>query len=261
MFDVLITGGTIVDGTGAASFSTDLAIKGDTIVAIGNSADWEADHAIDATGLVVSPGFIDLHSHADFSFFVDPDADSKITQGVTFEYVGNCGISFCAPLIGDSSYDLETRKAWYETDWSPDWTDFGSYLDALEKNGSTLNIDLVLASLVPVTFELFAYGSFGNIQLLDAALPVIAQPTNAALSIASFPDLGQIAFWAAMTTGSNLRCNQFDTIDSSAVESLFSRRSSSSITSTTSSEELEKELRKRVRWSQGPGQGKANGRN
>jgi N-acyl-D-amino-acid deacylase len=140
MFDVLITGGTIVDGTGAASYPGDLAIKGDTIVAIGNSLEREAQRTIDATGKVVSPGFIDLHSHADFSFFVDPDADSKITQGVTFEYVGNCGISFCAPLIGDSGYDLETRKAWYETDWSPDWTDFGSYLDALEKNGSTLNI-------------------------------------------------------------------------------------------------------------------------
>ena len=140
MYDVLIRGGKLIDGTGATGFSADLAIKGDTIVAIGNSIEAEAHQSIDATGKVVAPGFIDLHSHADMSFFIDPDADSKITQGVTFEYVGNCGISFCAPLIGESAYDLNTRKAWYDTDWSPNWTNFGDFLDALEKTGSNLNV-------------------------------------------------------------------------------------------------------------------------
>ena len=140
MYDVLIRGGKLIDGTGATGFSADLAIKGDTVVAIGNSIEAEAHQSIDATGKVVAPGFIDLHSHADMSFFIDPDADSKITQGVTFEYVGNCGISFCAPLIGESAYDLNTRKAWYDTDWSPNWTNFGDFLDALEKTGSNLNV-------------------------------------------------------------------------------------------------------------------------
>ena len=97
MFDVVIRGGTLIDGTGTTGFSADLAIQGDTIVAIGNSIEAEAHESVDATDKVVAPGFIDLHSHADMSFFIDPDADSKITQGVTFEYVGNCGISFCAP--------------------------------------------------------------------------------------------------------------------------------------------------------------------
>ena len=140
MFDVLIRGGKLIDGTGAAGFSADLAIKGDTIVAIGNAIEAEARQSIDATGKVVTPGFIDLHSHADMSFFIDPDADSKITQGVTFEYVGNCGISFCAPLIGEAASDLNTRKAWYDTDWSPDWTSFSDFLDALEKTGSNINV-------------------------------------------------------------------------------------------------------------------------
>ena len=97
MFDVVIRGGRLIDGTGTTGFSADLAIQGDTIVAIGNSIEAEAHESVDATDKVVAPGFIDLHSHADMSFFIDPDADSKITQGVTFEYVGNCGISFCAP--------------------------------------------------------------------------------------------------------------------------------------------------------------------
>ena len=140
MFDVVIRGGTLIDGTGTTGYSADLAIQGDTIVAIGNSIEAEAHQSVDATGKVVTPGFIDLHSHADMSFFIDPDADSKITQGVTFEYVGNCGISFCAPLIGESASDLNTRKAWYDTDWSPDWTSFSDFLDALEKTGSNINV-------------------------------------------------------------------------------------------------------------------------
>ena len=140
MFDVVIRGGTLIDGTGTTGYSADLAIQGDTIVAIGNSIEAETHQSVDATGKVVTPGFIDLHSHADMSFFIDPDADSKITQGVTFEYVGNCGISFCAPLIGEAASDLNTRKAWYDTDWSPDWTSFSDFLDALEKTGSNINV-------------------------------------------------------------------------------------------------------------------------
>lgn len=140
MFDVVIRGGTLIDGTGTTGFSADLAIQGDTIVAIGNSIEAEAHESVDATGKVVAPGFIDLHSHADMSFFIDPDADSKITQGVTFEYVGNCGISFCAPLIGEAASDLNTRKAWYDTEWAPNWTSFSDFLDALEKTGSNINV-------------------------------------------------------------------------------------------------------------------------
>ena len=139
MYDVIIRGGKIIDGTGSPCFAADLAIKDDRIVAIGK-LEGEAASQIDASNRYVVPGFIDLHSHADFSFFVDPLADSKITQGVTFEYVGNCGISFCAPLMGESFSDLDVRKSWYETAWKPDWTDFGGYLDALAKTGSTLNI-------------------------------------------------------------------------------------------------------------------------
>ena len=140
MFDVVIRGGTLIDGTGTTGFSADLAIQGDTIVAIGNSIEAETHESVDATGKVVAPGFIDLHSHADMSFFIDPDADSKITQGVTFEYVGNCGISFCAPLIGEAASDLNTRKAWYDTEWAPNWTSFSDFLDALEKTGSNINV-------------------------------------------------------------------------------------------------------------------------
>ena len=139
MHDVLIRGGTVVDGTGAPGYPADVAVSGDEIAAIGR-LDGGAAAIIDASGLVVAPGFIDLHSHSDFNFFVDRTADSKIRQGVTLEYVGNCGLSLCAPLIGLSREHLDSRRAWFESDWEPTWTDFGGYLDALRANGSTLNI-------------------------------------------------------------------------------------------------------------------------
>ena len=139
MYDLVIENGTVIDGTGAKGYEADVAVMGDKIVAIGD-IQGEKKQAIDAKGLVVSPGFIDLHSHADFQFFIDSSADSKITQGVTLEYVGNCGLSFCAPLSGLSREDIETRVAWYETDWRPTWTDFAGYMDALGKVGKTLNV-------------------------------------------------------------------------------------------------------------------------
>lgn len=140
MYDVLIRGAQVVDGTGAAGFNADIALVDDSIVAIGQKLEAEAARTIDAVGLVAAPGFIDLHSHADFNFFIDATADSKITQGVTLELVGNCGMSFCAPLMGESAEDLVARAAWYGTGWRPSWTDFGGYLNALEKQGATLNV-------------------------------------------------------------------------------------------------------------------------
>ena len=140
MFDLLIKGGTVVDGTGTPGYIADVAIKDDYIAAVGR-LDGESAHTLDATGRAVTPGFIDLHSHADFNFFLDAGADSKITQGVTLEYVGNCGISFCAPIMGDAKADVEIRWAWYPGGGEmPAWTNFGDYLDALEQNGAALNL-------------------------------------------------------------------------------------------------------------------------
>ena len=137
--DVLIRGGTVVDGTGAPGYPADVAVAGDEIASIGR-LDGPAAVTIDASGMVVAPGFVDLHSHSDFNFFIDRTADSKIRQGVTLEFVGNCGLSLCAPLIGLSTEHLDSRRACFDSDWEPTWTDFGGYLDALRANGSTLNV-------------------------------------------------------------------------------------------------------------------------
>jgi N-acyl-D-aspartate/D-glutamate deacylase len=115
-FDLVIRGGRIVDGTGNPWFSGDVAIRGDRIVALGRVAPGAGNREIDARGLVVAPGFIDMHSHSDWVLFEDGRAESKIRQGVTTEVIGE-GFSagpWCGKLkprqvkIGKESVAIET---------------------------------------------------------------------------------------------------------------------------------------------------------
>jgi N-acyl-D-amino-acid deacylase len=139
MLDILIKNGTVFDGTGAPGFAAGVGVSGDTIALVGQ-ADADAKQVIDASGKAVMPGFIDLHTHSDLSFLQDPLADSKLTQGVTLELFGNCGMSFCAPLIGMAKTQFEEQIARRNAAIKPAWTSFGGYLIALEKAGSTINI-------------------------------------------------------------------------------------------------------------------------
>ena len=97
--DLLIHDGTVIDGTAAPPFRADVAIRDGRIHDIGTIEKGEGVPCIDAQGLFVAPGFIDIHSHSDFTIILDLRAMSSITQGVTLEVVGNCGHG-CAP-IGD----------------------------------------------------------------------------------------------------------------------------------------------------------------
>jgi N-acyl-D-amino-acid deacylase len=141
VFDLIIKNGTVIDGTGSTGFKADVVIKGDSVVVVGEVAEnYEAAREIDATGKVVTPGFIDLHTHSDSSFLIDSYADSKLTQGVTLELFGNCGMSYCAPLIGGALAAFEDRISRSGDELKPTWTDFDGYLTALENAGSTINI-------------------------------------------------------------------------------------------------------------------------
>jgi len=91
--DLLLRRATVVDGTGAAPFLADVAVSGDRVVAVGHLAEVHADRVLDLDGLVVAPGFIDIHTHSDVSLLHDPAAESKVLQGVTTEVLGNCGFS------------------------------------------------------------------------------------------------------------------------------------------------------------------------
>ena len=92
-YDVVIKNGFVLDGFGTPGLKKDVGIIGDTISILDNLAEVSADLIIDATDLVVAPGFIDIHTHTDTRLLVDPRGVSKVAQGVTTEVSGNCGSS------------------------------------------------------------------------------------------------------------------------------------------------------------------------
>ena len=91
--DLIISNAELFDGSGGPSVYQDIAIKGDSIVAMGALADVNSKQTIDAKGLALAPGFIDVHTHDDIELLRNPDMLSKISQGVTTVITGNCGIS------------------------------------------------------------------------------------------------------------------------------------------------------------------------
>ena len=98
-----ITNAEIIDGSGAPAYRADVAIEGDRIAAIGDLAHWQADEALDAGGLALAPGFIDVHTHDDMAVLKTPEMDFKISQGVTTVVAGNCGIS-AAPFTSNGTF-------------------------------------------------------------------------------------------------------------------------------------------------------------
>src|SRR5207302_7877389 len=123
--DLLIRGGRIVDGTGNPWFVGDIAIRGDKIVAVGRVPAAPAKRTIDARGLVVAPGFIDMHSHSDTLLLEDGNAPSKVRQGVTTEVLGE-GTS-----AGPSASE-EGKSRRFAT--------LGAYFDAIDRAGVAVNV-------------------------------------------------------------------------------------------------------------------------
>ncbi len=103
MDDVLIRGGTVFEGMGAPGVEADVAISNGRIRAVGPDSGDKAKRIVDARGLAVAPGFIDIHAHSDYTLPLNPRAGSKIRQGVTTEVVGNCGFSIAPALPGKSA--------------------------------------------------------------------------------------------------------------------------------------------------------------
>ena len=131
-FDLVIRNGRIVDGTGNPWFQGDLAITGDRIVAVGR-VDRKGTVEIDASGLVVAPGFIDIHSHSDFKLLQDGLAQSKVRQGVTTEVLGEGNSA--GPYRGRLSGKTVT------IDGEPTvWTTLGGYFDVIDQNGVSVNV-------------------------------------------------------------------------------------------------------------------------
>ena len=138
MLDLLIRGGTLVDGTGGLRRLGDVGIAGDRIVAVGTLTGAEAARTIDAAGKIVSPGFIDPHSHSDFTLFANPEFQSTVRQGVTTEIVGNCGLG-SSPVSDASRSLVADRLAEYAFEGPVTWTSTGEHLAAVDALGTSAN--------------------------------------------------------------------------------------------------------------------------
>lgn len=138
MLDVLIRNGRLIDGTGAPWVRADLALQGGKVAAVGHLSGAEATLTIDAVNKVVSPGFIDCHSHSDWSLLANRGADSTLMQGVTTEVVGNCGMSY-APVTPLNRDRLATDVARTSPGATVEWTTFAEYLDFVRDGGVGAN--------------------------------------------------------------------------------------------------------------------------
>jgi N-acyl-D-amino-acid deacylase len=141
--ELLIKNGLVVDGAGNPWFKADVGISQGKITQVGKLGDAKAEKIINARGLVVSPGFIDIHTHSDLSLLINPRAESKIRQGVTTEVVGNCGTS-PAPVRKEKLQLLKDEWGAEAKAVKWNWSSFGNYLRRLEEQGVSLNV----ASLV-----------------------------------------------------------------------------------------------------------------
>ncbi|MCI0570866.1 MAG: D-aminoacylase [Myxococcaceae bacterium] len=135
-YDMVFAGGRVVDGTGAPSFEADVGIVGDRIAAIGDLSDARAKRRIDATGLVVAPGFIDLLGWSEYNVLVDNRAASKVTQGITTEITGE-GTSI-APLNARMVED--GKDSWARYGVKPDWTTLEGYWAAFRRARPAINL-------------------------------------------------------------------------------------------------------------------------
>ena len=135
--DVLLLGGRIVDGSGAPAFRGDVCVRGDRIAELGALEGRRGSRRLDAAGLIVAPGFIDLLGQSEFVIFVDNRAASKITQGITTEVTGEGSQGSAAHR---NARHLTLRRPYYDSHKVPEWADLESYFAAFVKNGSAVNL-------------------------------------------------------------------------------------------------------------------------
>ncbi|MDG1463681.1 MAG: amidohydrolase family protein, partial [Acidimicrobiales bacterium] len=145
-FDLIIRGGTVVDGTGAPPVTADVAVDGDRIAEVGR-VEGRAHREINADGLVVTPGFVDIHTHLDAQMAWDPLGTSASWHGVTSVVLGNCGVTFAPVAPGgqkmlaemmESVEDIPASSILDGLSWN--WETYGDYLDELDRLPKGLNV-------------------------------------------------------------------------------------------------------------------------
>ena len=229
-FDILITGGTVIDGTGAPRRRADVGISGDRIAAIGDLAGRTATRTLDAAGLVVAPGFIDLLGWSQLTILVDNRGVSKVTQGITTEITGE-GWSPAPSNANTLREDSAQYVAWGLT---VDWRDLDGYFARLERSGTPFNLATFVGA---TTLRLYVMNQdrrapteaeYGQMEaLLDSAMQQGALGLSTSLiyepgSYATTAELVRLARVAARHGGlyaSHIR-NEGDRIDRALTEAL-----------------------------------------
>src|ERR1019366_4560617 len=135
-YDLVIRNGRVIDGTGSPWYAADIGIRGGKIAAIGRLSDAPTRRTIDAGGMVVAPGFIDMLGQSETTILVDPHLPSKIYQGITTEITGEGGS--IAPL-NDAVIKLD-HVTWEHYQVTPNWRTFAEYFARLRKQGMGINL-------------------------------------------------------------------------------------------------------------------------
>lgn len=152
MYDLLIRNGTVVDGTGAVARVADVAIADGSIVAVGPALDGDASQVIDADGLLVTPGFVDIHTHYDGQVTWDEVLEPSSLHGVTTLVMGNCGVGFAPVRPGGEEWLIQLMEGVEDIpgaalsegiDWA--WETFPEYLDALDRRRWSVDIGTQVA--------------------------------------------------------------------------------------------------------------------
>ncbi|MDA1076096.1 MAG: amidohydrolase family protein [Proteobacteria bacterium] len=194
-YDIVIRGGTIVDGSGDKPYQGDLAIADGMIVAISRSGEPPLDSTgaqeVDASGEIVSPGFVDIHTHLDAQIGWDPDMTPVSWHGVTTALIGNCGMTFapCRPehrelMAGmmETVEDIPKEAILSGLAW--DWEQYGEYLDSIERLGTAINV-AGLVGHAAVRYYVMGDRSFAE-EATDAEQQQMAEIVGSAIDSGAF---------------------------------------------------------------------------
>lgn len=197
--DLVIRNGTLVDGTGAPPRGADVAIDGDRVVAVGR-VDGPARRTIDADGRLVTPGFVDLHTHLDAQLAWDPLGTSSCWHGVTTVVLGNCGVTFAPVRPGDREWlaalmeSVEDIPADAIRDGLPwDWHTYGEFLDSLERRPLAVNAGGYVGHCA------LRWYAMGERSLDDGAAPTADELDVMVRLVAEAMDAGALGFSTSRT--------------------------------------------------------------
>lgn len=175
--DLIIRGGSVVDGTGTEPFYADVAVDHGRISKIGDLGDRQAAAEVDAAGKIVTPGFVDIHTHLDAQVGWDPELRSSSYHGVTTALIGNCGVTFAPVSPKNRSYlanlmqaveDISADAILEGLPW--DWTSYGDYLSSVQSLRPSLNL-VGLVGHSPIRYEVMGDRSLDEgVQATDAEL-------------------------------------------------------------------------------------------